>query len=136
VNRLRWSPRLGGHRQIGRSIHFLVACAWMAFLAVHVTLVAISAPARAMNRVVLGTDDDGRLGMVLGAVGVAAVVLGSALANAWSRRRPRAVQRATDAILDPLLAVTLDRLAPAAEYRKEDVSPFFWPNGEMPRSEA
>ena len=26
----------------------------------------------------------------------------------------------------------LDRHAPGAEFRREDISPFFWPNGKMP----
>jgi DMSO/TMAO reductase YedYZ molybdopterin-dependent catalytic subunit/thiosulfate reductase cytochrome b subunit len=136
VNRFRRSARIRGNRQIGRSVHFIVMCAWLTFIAVHVILVAVTGLARNMGHIVLGADDGRLLGLVLGGVGIAAVLVALVMANWLSRRRPRAVQHATAGIIDPLLALTLDRFAPKAEYRKEDISPFFWPNGTMPVTRA
>ncbi|MGH7272669.1 MAG: cytochrome b/b6 domain-containing protein, partial [Polyangiaceae bacterium] len=55
VNRFAWYTRLPGNRQIGRSIHFLIACGWLAFVVAHVTMVALTGLARNMNHIVLGT---------------------------------------------------------------------------------
>ena len=49
---------------------------------------------------------------------------------AW--RHPRAVQHAAKAIVSPVMGFLLDRPAPVAEFRREDISPFFWVNGNMP----
>ena len=49
---------------------------------------------------------------------------------AW--RHPRAVQHAAKAIVSPVMGFLLDRPAPVAEFRREDISPFFWVNGTMP----
>jgi sulfoxide reductase catalytic subunit YedY len=34
------------------------------------------------------------------------------------------------------MAFLLDRPAPVAEFRREDVSPFFWVNGNLPTCDA
>ena len=57
TNRFRWYPKLPGNRQIGRSLHFLIMCAFVVFLIGHVTMVALTGFARNMNHIVLGTDD-------------------------------------------------------------------------------
>lgn len=132
VNRFRWYTRLPGNRQIGRSIHFLVMCLWLLFIAAHVAMVAITGLARNMNHIVLGTDDGRLLGAALGAVGIAGVAAACWLAYWASRARPRAVQHAAGWLINPILAAALDRHAPRAEYAREDISPYFWPNGRMP----
>jgi hypothetical protein len=45
---------------------------FFAFIIVHVTLIMMTGFARNMNHIVLGTDDQGHLGMYLGFVGLAA----------------------------------------------------------------
>jgi DMSO/TMAO reductase YedYZ molybdopterin-dependent catalytic subunit len=37
--------------------------------------------------------------------------------------------------VNPVLRLLLDRTATKAEYQKEDISPFFWPNGKRPTSD-
>ncbi|MCC6847110.1 MAG: molybdopterin-dependent oxidoreductase [Deltaproteobacteria bacterium] len=134
VNRFRWYPRLPGNRQIGRSVHFVVLCLWLFFVAGHVTMVVLTGALRNMNHIVLGSDDGRLLGAALGSVGIGGVAVACWLANRASRVRPRAVQHAASRLIDPILSATLDRHAPRAEYTKEDISPFFWPNGKMPTS--
>jgi methionine sulfoxide reductase catalytic subunit len=42
------------------------------------------------------------------------------------------VQHVARAIVTPIMWFLLDRTAPHAEFRREDISPFFWANGRVP----
>jgi DMSO/TMAO reductase YedYZ molybdopterin-dependent catalytic subunit/thiosulfate reductase cytochrome b subunit len=135
TNRFKWYPRLPGNRQVGRSLHFLVMCAFVIFLVVHVALVAITGFVRNMNHIVVGVDDTRMTGVYLGLAGLGVVVALNALANWLAWRRPRLVQHVAKAIVTPVMRFLLDHPAPAAEFRREDISPFFWANGKMPACE-
>ena len=132
TNRFRWYPKLPGNRQIGRSLHFLVMCAFVVFLIGHVTLVTITGFVPNMNHIVVGTDDARWIGVWLGLFGLGVVVAVNALANWAAWRRPRAVQHVARAIVTPVMRSLLDNRAPCAEFRPEDISPFFWANGKLP----
>lgn len=129
----RWYARLFGNRQIARSIHFLLLCAYLAFVAVHVALVVVTGFARNMNHIVLGTDSPSDMrGLWLGLAGIAVALALSALAVRLSWRHPRLVQRAAGGAVEAVMGALLDPLAPRVEYAREDISPYFWPNGKMP----
>lgn len=130
--RFKWYPRLPGNRQIGRSIHFLIMCAFLGFILAHVAMVVVTGFTRNMNHIVVGTDDTNPIGLYLGLAGIGAVVAVNALANWAAWRRPRAVQHAAKAIVTPIMRCFLDRAAPRTEFGREDVSPFFWANGKVP----
>jgi len=130
--RFTWYPKLPGNRQVGRSFHFLVMCAFVVFTIGHVTMVVMTGFARNMNHIVVGTDDPNPVGLYLGLTGVGVVVLLNGLANWAAWRHPRAVQQVAKAIVSPVMELLLDRSAPVAEFRREDISPFFWINGTMP----
>jgi sulfoxide reductase catalytic subunit YedY len=132
TNRFRWYPFLPGNRQIGRSIHFLVMCAFVVFIVGHVAMVTATGLVRNMNHIVRGKDDASLAGLYLGLVGIAVIVLSNALANWAAWRRPRAVQHAARRIVTPVMRFVLDRPVPVAQFGREDVSPFFWVNGKMP----
>jgi DMSO/TMAO reductase YedYZ molybdopterin-dependent catalytic subunit len=85
-----------------------------------------------MNHIVVGTDNSNAIGLYLGLAGVGVVVLLNVFANWMAWRHPRAVQHAAKAIVSPLMGFLLDRPAPRAEFAREDISPFFWVNGNMP----
>ena len=127
--------RLFGGRQSARSIHFLVLLSFIGFIVVHVALVAITGFARNMNHIVLGTDAQNRLGMILGLAGIGLVVLSWVAAHYISWRCPRALQHAEKFATYPLLLTTLNRLAPSESYTDKDISPRFWPNGKVPTRE-
>ena len=132
VNHFPWFPRVFGGRQGARSIHFLMMLCWVGFLVVHVTLVILTGFVRNMNHILLGTDNDHSLGMLLGFVGLAAVV-GSWIATHYiSWKAPRLLQHIQKAISLPLRLATLNRLSPRNRYTKDQISPHFWPNGKMP----
>jgi hypothetical protein len=48
---------------------------FIAFIVVHVTLVVLTGFAHNMSHIVVGVDDTGPTGMVLGFIGIAAVLL-------------------------------------------------------------
>ncbi len=135
TNRFAWYPKLPGNRQIGRSLHFLIMCGFVFFLAGHVTMVVLTGLARNMNHIVRGTDDARPLGLYLGLVGIGVVVAVNAIANGAAWRYPRTIQRVARAIVRPVMDLLLNRADPVAEFRREDISPFFWPNGKMPTSD-
>ena len=133
--RFSWYPKLPGNRQIGRSIHFLIMCAFVVFVIGHVTMVVLTGLVRNMNHIVVGTDGANPIGLYLGLTGIGIVVLLNVLAHGMAWRHPRAVQHAAKAIVSPIMRVLLDRAAPVAEFRRGDISPFFWVNGKMPTSD-
>jgi methionine sulfoxide reductase catalytic subunit len=135
TNRFPWYPKLPGNRQIGRSLHFMIMCAFVVFIVGHVTMVALTGFVRNMNHIVLGTDDLRLRGVYLGLLGIAVVVAVNAAANWTAWRCPRAIQHAARAIVTPAMELLLNRAAPIAEFRREDISPFLWPNGKVPTSE-
>lgn len=135
TNRFRWYPKLPGNRQIGRSLHFLVMCAFVIFLIGHVAMVAITGFVRNMNHIVVGTNDINLTGVYLGMVGIGVIVAVNALANWLAWRRPRLVQHVAKTIVSPVMSFLLNRAVPKAEFRREDISPFLWPNGKVPTCE-
>ncbi len=132
VNHFPWFPRIFGGRQGARSIHFLMMLAWVGFIAVHVTLVVLTGFARNMNHIVLGTDNYRPLGMILGFVGLAAVLGSWIAAHYISWTAPRLLQHAQKALSMPVRLITLNRLPPKERYTKEQISPYFWSNGMPP----
>ncbi|CAN5474167.1 hypothetical protein BH10PLA1_BH10PLA1_05500 [soil metagenome] len=132
--RFTWYPKLPGNRQIGRSLHFLIMCAFVVFTFGHVTMVVLTGVVRNMNHITLGTDNPNAIGLYLGLAGIGMVVLLNVFANWAAWRHPRAVQHAAGAIVSPVMGFVLDRAVPVAEFGRADISPFFWPNGKMPTS--
>jgi methionine sulfoxide reductase catalytic subunit len=132
VNRFPWYAKLFGGRQSARSIHFLTMLSFFAFIVVHVTLIVMTGFARNMNHIVMGTDDQNRLGMTLGFAGIGVVVVSWVAAHYVSWFYPRFLQHAQKFITYPLLLTTLNRLTPNQHYTEQDISPRFWPNGAVP----
>ncbi len=74
---------------------------FLAFLVVHVTLVVMTGFVRNMNHIVLGTNDLGRLGMMLGFVGIGVVVLCWIVAHYLSWNQPRMLQHVHKVVTYP-----------------------------------
>ena len=130
--RFPWYPKLPGNRQVGRSIHFLIMCAFVLFIIGHVMMVVLTGFVRNMNHIVVGSDTANPIGLYLGLAGIGAVLLLNGFANWMAWRHPRAVQHAAKAIVSPVVRFLLDRSPPRAEFGREDISPFFWVNGKVP----
>ncbi|RLS49798.1 MAG: hypothetical protein DWH88_01905 [Planctomycetota bacterium] len=129
-----WYPRLFGGRQCARSIHFLALCSYLAFLVPHVGMVVITGLCQNMNHIVFGTDDTNPAGLVVFLVGAAGIIALCWLAHWISWKRPRWVQMGFRRLLGPLQRTTLNRLASRNQYTRDDISPYFWPNGKLPHS--
>jgi methionine sulfoxide reductase catalytic subunit len=132
VNRFPRYVRIFGGRQGARSIHFLVLVGFVYFIVAHVTLVALTGFRRNMNHIVLGVDNNSPNGMVLGFIGLALVVLSWVVAHYISWYFPRGLQHVSKALTEPVKLLTLDRLSPQQRYTKDQISPYFWPNGKLP----
>jgi DMSO/TMAO reductase YedYZ molybdopterin-dependent catalytic subunit len=88
-----------------------------------------------MNHIVLGTNTLLHFGMYIGLLGLLVLFMANVMANWATWLFPRALQRAGDVLVNPVMRLLLDRHAPRAEYSREDISPFFWPNGKLPTSD-
>jgi DMSO/TMAO reductase YedYZ molybdopterin-dependent catalytic subunit/thiosulfate reductase cytochrome b subunit len=135
VNRFSWYRRLPGNRQVGRSLHFLVLCAYIVFVILHVTMVFVTGFARNMNHIVIGTDSLLNFGMYIGLLGLVILFMANVMANWSSWLFPRTLQRLGDALVNPVQRLLLARPAPKSLYHVEDISPFLWPNGKLPTSD-
>ncbi|MBS1949799.1 MAG: molybdopterin-dependent oxidoreductase [Bacteroidetes bacterium] len=135
-NRFHWLPKLFGNRQGARSMHFLVMLGYVVFIIVHVTMVAATGLVRNMNHITLGTDSTSDLtGLSIGLTIVLFAVAFCFYAHWVSWNRPRWVQHGETMINGNLWQLTLNKLKPREYFKKEDISPFFWPNGKLPVSE-
>ena len=52
-SRFHWYPKLFGNRQSARSIHFLIMISFVAYIIIHVTMVASTGLVRNMNHIIL-----------------------------------------------------------------------------------
>ena len=110
VNRWPAYTRLVGGRQGARSSHFLVLIGFIGFVVVHVGLVVLTGFKRNMNHIVLGTDDLKPAGMILGLLGIAAVVLSWVVAHYISWFFPRGLQHWTVSFRSNTTHVTTSHL--------------------------
>jgi DMSO/TMAO reductase YedYZ molybdopterin-dependent catalytic subunit/thiosulfate reductase cytochrome b subunit len=134
-NRFHWFPKMFGNRQGARSVHFLVMLAYVAFLVVHVAMVVATGLVRNMNHIIHGTDSEkDPSGLYLGIGFLLFMILFGVLAHWLSWRRPRLLQRTEELINGTLWKLSINRLKPKIYYKKEDITPFFWPNGKVPDS--
>lgn len=132
VSRFPRYTRFFGGRQGARSIHFMNMVAFAGFIVVHVSLVIATGFRRNMNHIVLGVDNTNPSGLVLGLIGISLVILTWVFAHYISWHFPRTLQYLAKTIVRPVTLMTLDRLRPSSKYTKEQISPYFWPNGKLP----
>ena len=132
VNRFPWYARLFGGRQSARSIHFLNMLGFVGFIVIHVALVVLTGFVRNMNHIVMGTDTLHPQGIVLGLLAIGAVGLSWVAAHYLSWYAPRQLQHTLKLVTYPMQLLTLNRLSPQNAYTKDDISPYFWPNGKVP----
>lgn len=135
-NRFHWLPKIFGNRQGARSVHFLVMLGYLGFFIIHVAMVATTGLIRNMNHITTGTDNpSSKSGLYVGLAIMIFTVAFFVYAHWVSWNRQRWVQK-TDAVINGnLWKMTINKLKPKQYYKKEDITPFFWPNGKIPESE-
>jgi len=142
VTGLLQSPAIAGklglgagalNRQVARSIHFLVLCWMIFFIAVHTLMVWITGLLGNVNHITLGTNTDSWWAVAIYAGGMAVVIGLWAWASPFTIRHPRVVQH-TGAFMVGWAKGLMEWWDPRSTYQEKDISTFFWPNGHLPDS--
>lgn len=123
------------HRQSARSLHFLVLCYFVFFVATHVAMVFATGFRRNFNHIVMGTDAGDGSGFAIGMAGLGLVALVWAAATPLTLRRPELV-RSTGRALVGWIKVLMEWWDPKLEHTEREISPYFWHNGRMPAGPA
>src|SRR5450755_5155436 len=102
--RFPWYIKIFHGRQAARSLHFLALCAFILFFISHVALVVLHGFRKGLAVIVLGETHGQHLTRALAVwlSGLAGIVIIHIVTTMCSHHRPRFVQRATQAITDPL----------------------------------
>jgi thiosulfate reductase cytochrome b subunit len=131
-NRLGWAGR-ALDRQRARSIHFLALWWFLLFIVAHVTLVFITDARANLNMMFAGVHDGSWSGFAVFVPAMALVALAWWWASPFTLRHARLVQHVGTFLSRPFGAVTQSWDA-RSELDEAAISPYFWPNGTMPKS--
>jgi methionine sulfoxide reductase catalytic subunit len=131
-NRLGWAGRVL-NRQRARSIHFLALWWFLLFIAAHVTLVFITDARANLNMMFAGVHDGSSTGFAVFVPALALVALASWRASPFTLRHARLVQHVGMFLSRPFGATTQSWDA-RSQLDEAAISPYFWPNGTMPKS--
>lgn len=120
--------------QTARSLHFLVLCWFLVFIVTHVTMVFTTGALRNLNHIYAGTDSGDWVGFGMFAASMVVVTVAWVAATPVTLRHPRWVQRIGFALIGPAQRLFEHVDATPGEYTEQDISPYFWHNGEYPDS--
>jgi len=134
-NRFKWYQRLFGNRQIARSMHFIAMITFVAFYFVHMIMVFSTGFSKNLNAITLNVNEYNLNGVALTLLAIALTIGFQVWAVRFSWTHTRVLQRISNQTVGRVMDLLFDHYAPQAEYREEDISPFFWPNGLVPTSE-
>ncbi|QGH68758.1 molybdopterin-dependent oxidoreductase [Pseudactinotalea sp. HY158] len=129
-------PRYGrifGGKQGARSLHFLLMCAFAAFIVVHVTMVVIHGLPKELAAIVLGDPGgDRRLATGIGAAVLLAIIVLQVVVTWYSLRHRRRTQRLLGLMVDPFERAISRRFTSNQHYPHTAISPYFRVNGYPP----
>ena len=131
-NHLGWFGRVL-NRQRARSVHFLAMWWFLLFILAHVTLVFITGARVNLNMMWAGVDDASWSGFAVFTPLVALVALAWWRASPFTIRHARLVQK-TGGFMVGWLKGLAEWWDPRSQLTERDISPYFWPNGTMPKS--
>jgi sulfoxide reductase catalytic subunit YedY len=120
--------------QTARSLHFLVLCWFLLFIVLHVSLVFTTGLLRNLNHIYAGSNTGSWEGFGIFAASMVVVAAAWVAATPLTLRHPRAVQRAGQALVGPVQRLFEHVDATPGEYTEDDISPYFWHNGQYPDS--
>lgn len=123
------------NRQMARTLHFIILCYFILFIAAHVTMVFATGWKKNLNHMFAGVNNLGWHGPFWFAVAMVVLFILWVSATPFTLRHARFVQRAGHALIGPL-ARFAERGDVHDQYSSKDISPFFWPNGRLPESEV
>ncbi len=131
-NALGWFGRVF-NRQAMRSVHFISFAWFIGFILAHGAMVFVTGIRQNTNHMFGGVDDASWTGLPLFALAMAILGLVWWMASPFTLRHARWVQRAGAFMIGWIMGLA-ERWDPRSELTKQDVSPYFWPNGTMPSS--
>jgi methionine sulfoxide reductase catalytic subunit len=121
------------NRQAARSVHFLVLCYFLFFIASHVTMVFVTDFKENFNHIVMNSPADTWTGFLIGSGVLLLLAIFWSLLSPLTQKHTRMVQKGGDAIVGWIKSL-MEWWDPRAHYGEKDISPFFWPNGREPTS--
>ena len=133
ANRLGWFAKIL-NRQAARSIHFGVLWWFLLFIFIHVTLVFITGARQNLNYMFAGVNDNSWKGLLIFSLAMLVVVVAWCVASPFTIKHARLVQKAGQTLIGPLLA-TAEWGEPTTQYTEQEISPYFWLNGTLPKSD-
>ncbi len=128
-----WYVKIFGGRQSARSLHFLGLAAMIAFIIVHTALVFIVHFQDNIRNIVLGTTSSSfALAGTIAIIALIVVAIIYAWASIYSLRHKRQMQHALGSVVDPTRKAILHDEASRQHYKPEDITRYFWVNGDPP----
>jgi thiosulfate reductase cytochrome b subunit len=121
--------------QTARSLHFLVMVWFVVFIVMHVTFVFTTGLLNNLNHVYAARNDDSWIGFSVFAISMVVVIAGWVAATPFTLRHPRVVQRVGFALIGPAQRLFEHVDSTPGEYTENDISPYFWHNGQYPDSD-
>ena len=121
--------------QTARSLHFLVLVWFLFFILMHVTLVFTTGLLVNLNHIYASRNDGSWIGFSMFAASMVVVIVGWVAATPFTLRHPRVVQRVGFALIGPAQRLFEHVDAHPGEYTEQDISPYFWHNGQYPDSD-
>ncbi|MET0473601.1 MAG: molybdopterin-dependent oxidoreductase [Mycobacterium sp.] len=123
------------NRQVVRSVHFGVLMYFVVFIVVHTAMVFMTGLLVNLNHITTGLNTPTWVGLWLYVLWMTVVAVAWLAASPLTLRYPRVVQKMGRRLVGWAKCL-LEWADPRATYSEEHISPFFWPNGTMPISEA
>ncbi len=131
-NKLGWTGRVL-NRQLARSIHFLSFTWFVLFILAHGIMVLITGLRRNTNHMFAGVDAGSWAGFLPFVLAMTVVGLAWWRVSPFTIRHARLVQHAGMLTVGWIKGLA-EWWDPKSQLREQDISPYFWPNGTMPRS--
>lgn len=128
-------PLLGKvfHRQVARSVHFLILLWFVQFIGVHITMVFLTGMRRNLNHITMGTDAYGWTGVIIAAFAITLLSVVWLWASPFTISNARVVQKVGRFMVGWIKGL-MEYWDPKAQYSEKDIAPFLWPNGLIPTS--
>jgi sulfoxide reductase catalytic subunit YedY len=120
--------------QTARSLHFLVLVWFLFFIVIHVALVFTTGLLHNLNHIYAGRSDGSWVGLWIFMASMLVVVVAWVLATPFTLRHPRVVQRVGYALIGPAQRMFEHLDSAPGQYGENDISPYFWHNGQYPDS--
>jgi len=131
--RFPWYGKLFGGKQGARSVHFILMCAFAAFIVVHVAMVIIHGVPKEFAAIVLG-DPGGnrRLAVGIGLAGLFAILIVHVVISWFSLRYRRHTQKLLGFMVNPFEGAISRTFTSKQHFGRADISPYFRVNGYPP----